>query len=117
MKQFVKTLDFHGDCFKYIGYTFPGLSEEKLKTEIFTGPQVRQLMKDSSFVVSMISKEAGAWKALTEVIKNFLGNKKVKNYKDLLEKLLSSFEEMGCNRYQTSLFEKSCRLFLKSLVA
>ena len=30
MKQFVKTLDFHEDCFKYICYTFPGLSEEQL---------------------------------------------------------------------------------------
>ena len=30
MKEFVKTLDFQGGCFKYISYTFPGLSEEKL---------------------------------------------------------------------------------------
>ena len=44
MKQFVRALDFHGDCFKYIGYTFPGLSEEKLKAGIFNGPQIRQLM-------------------------------------------------------------------------
>ena len=58
MKQFVKTLDFHGDCFKYIGYTFPRLSEEKLKAGIFNGPQIRQLMKDSSFVASMTSQEA-----------------------------------------------------------
>ena len=45
----------------------------------------------------MISKEARAWKALTEVIKNFLENKKAEIYKDLLEELLSSFEEIGCN--------------------
>ena len=31
------------------------------------------------------------------MIKNFLGNKKAENYKDLLEELLSGFEEMGCN--------------------
>ena len=31
------------------------------------------------------------------MIKNFLGNKKAENYKDLLEELLSSFEEMDCN--------------------
>ena len=41
MKQFVKALDFYGDGFKYIGYTFPGLSEEKLKAGIFNGPQIR----------------------------------------------------------------------------
>ena len=45
----------------------------------------------------MTSKKTRAWKALTEVIKNFLGNKKAGNHKDLLEELLSSFEEMGCN--------------------
>ena len=94
MKQFVKTLDFHGDCFKYIGYTFPGLSEEKLKAGIFNGLQIRQLMKDSNFVASMTSREVQAWKALTEVIKNLLGNKKAENYK---EELLSDFEEMGCD--------------------
>ena len=92
MKQFFRAFDFHGDCFKYIGYAFPGLSEEKLKAGIFNGPHIRQLIKDSSFVSSMTSKEA-----LTEVIKNFLGNKKAENYKDLLEELLSSFEEMPCN--------------------
>ena len=65
---------------------------------------------------SMTSEEAGSWKALTEVIKNFLGNKKAKNHKDLLKKLLSSCEEMGCNKYPTSLFEKPCRLFPKTLI-
>ena len=98
MKQFFEDLDFHGDCFKYeyIGYTFPGLSEEKLKAGIFNGPQIRQLIKDSSFVASMTFKEARAWIALTEVIKDFLGNKKAENYEDLLEELLLRFEEMGC---------------------
>ena len=28
--QFVEALDFHRDCFKYICYTFPELSEERL---------------------------------------------------------------------------------------
>ena len=97
MKQLVKALDFYGDCFKYIGYTFPGLNEEKLKAGIFNGPQIRQMIKDSSFVASMTSKEARAWKALREVIKNFLENKKAENYKNLLGELLSSFEEMSCN--------------------
>ena len=71
MKQFVKALDFHGDCFKDIGHTFPGLSKEKLKAGIFNEPQIRQLIKDSSFVASMTSKEARGWKAPTEVMKKF----------------------------------------------
>ena len=48
-------------------------------------------------MASMTSKEARAWKTLTKVVKNFLGNKKAGNHEDLLEELLSSFEEMGCN--------------------
>ena len=32
MKQFVKALHFHRDCFKYNCYTFPGLSREKAKS-------------------------------------------------------------------------------------
>ena len=47
-------------------------------------------------MASITFKETRAWKALTEVIKNFLGNKKAENYKDLLE-LLLSFKEMGYN--------------------
>ena len=82
--QYVKALDIQRDCFKYICYTFPGLSEEKLRAGIFNGPQIRQLINDSSFVASMNFKETKAWKALTEVIKTFLENKKAENYKDVL---------------------------------
>ena len=39
MKQYVKTLNKHGDCFKYICRKFPGLSIEKLKHGISDGPQ------------------------------------------------------------------------------
>ena len=34
MKQFVKALDKHGDCFNYIVKKFPGLSMEKMKAGI-----------------------------------------------------------------------------------
>ena len=94
-KQFVKALDFYVDCFQHICYTFPGLGEQKLKGGIFNGLQLRQMIKDSSFVALMTSKGTRACKALTEVIKNFLGNKKAENYKDLL----LSFE----------LFKKPCK--------
>lgn len=97
MKQYVKALNFYGECFKYICLVFPGLTELKLKAGIFNGPQIRQLLKDPNFVSSMSSKEARAWKAFVEIINNFLGNKKADNYQDLLQELLSSFEALGCN--------------------
>jgi len=31
------------------------------------------------------------------VVTDFLGNRRVDNYKDLLEELLSSYQKLGCN--------------------
>ena len=50
---------------------------ENIKAEIFNGPQIRQLMKDSHFASQMIQKESAAWTAFALVIKNFLGNYEV----------------------------------------
>ena len=48
IKQFVKALEKDGDCFKYIGMKFQGLTIEKLKAGIFDGPQIRKLMNDAN---------------------------------------------------------------------
>jgi hypothetical protein len=32
------------------------------------------------------------------VVKGFLGNRRADNYKDLVEKLLSSYQKLGCNK-------------------
>ena len=57
MKQFVKAIPKHGDCFKYLCKKFPGLSEAKLKEAIFVGPDIHKLMKDKEFETSMTTKE------------------------------------------------------------
>ena len=44
VKQFVKTLPT--DCFKYLILAFPGLPIEKIKTSVFHGSQICQLIKD-----------------------------------------------------------------------
>ena len=41
MKQFGKTLDKEGDCFKYLCVKFPVITEEKFKAGVFDGPQIR----------------------------------------------------------------------------
>ena len=38
IKQFVKAPNKDGDCFKYLRSRFQGLSDEKVKSGIFTGP-------------------------------------------------------------------------------
>ena len=87
MKQYVKALNKHGDCFKYICGKFLGLSSEKLKQRIFDGPQIRQLINDSEFVKSRTELEFSAWDSFVLVVKNFLGNFKAENYKELVEKI------------------------------
>jgi hypothetical protein len=46
MKQFVKVLSKDGLCIEYIVHKLPGLTMEKLKAEIFDGPQIIQLIND-----------------------------------------------------------------------
>ncbi|GFU51057.1 uncharacterized protein TNCV_2414851 [Trichonephila clavipes] len=57
MKQFVKALDKEGECFKYLCEQFLGLSDAKLKEDIFVGPDIRKLLKDETFVTKMEMKE------------------------------------------------------------
>ena len=70
---------------------------EKLKAGIFDGPQFRKLIQDPNFSSSMNDKELCAWDAFVHVIKNFLGNEKASNYKDLVANLLQSLQSIGAN--------------------
>ena len=97
MKQFVKALDKEGDCFQYICSAFPGLSYEKVKAGVFDGSHIRQLIKDQNFATSMTAVEKRAWEAFVSVVKNFLGNEKAENYKDMVETMLQSYHNLGCN--------------------
>ena len=116
MKQFVKVLDKSKRCFDYICFEFSGLSIEKKKTRVFDGPQIRQLLQDTSFVSSMNPIEARAWMAFANVIKDFLANKKTDNYKKLMAELLSSFQDWGCNmRIKVCLFKSLLDSFPENL--
>ena len=79
MKQYVKALNKHGDCFKYICRKFPGLSIEKLKQDIFDGPQICQLINDSEFVKSMTELEFSAWNSFVKTFWEILRQKIVRN--------------------------------------
>ena len=84
MKQFVKALPIDGCCFNYICNFFPRMSNEKLKAGAFDGPQIRKIMRDPGFVESMTVVESAAWISFSLVGKNFLGNTKADNYKELV---------------------------------
>ena len=57
MKQYVKSLNKGGECFKYICQKFSFLSHEKIKADMFDGSEIRQLLKDKGFTETMSSLE------------------------------------------------------------
>ena len=95
MKQFVKALDKHGDCFNYIVKKFPGLSIEKMKAGIFDGPQIRKLIPDQAFTSHMTAVQSAAWCSYVSVEREFLGNTKASNYRYLVDVMLRNFQALG----------------------
>ena len=83
MKQYVKSLDKGGKCFKYICQKFSFLSHEKIKAGVFDGPEIRQLLKDKEFIETMNSVEKNGWIAFSQVANNFLGITKSREYKEI----------------------------------
>lgn len=96
-KQFVKALDKNGSCLLYLLEKFPYISEVKIKEGIFTGPQIRTLLKDDNFDLQMTRVEKAAWLSFKDVVKNFLGSHKADNYKTIVEGLLKNYKKLGCN--------------------
>ena len=74
----------------------PGFSAAKLKEGIFVGPQIREVLKDTDFEELLNLKELRAWEAFKSVCSGFLGNTCVPDYQACIEKLLKSYEDMGC---------------------
>ena len=79
---------------KYAPVTKP--SQAKVKGGIFVGPQVKRLMQSDSFLEKSSVVERRAWKSFVSVVKGFLGNHKVPNFKDIVEELVNAHEKMGC---------------------
>ena len=76
MKQFVKSLQKGGYCFKYLCTKFSKLSETKLKEGVFTGPDIRKFLINIIFVESMNEKEKEVWVPFKDVVQKFWGNTK-----------------------------------------
>jgi len=54
---------------------------------IFTGSQIRDLIKDEYFDKVLQGNEKGAWDSLN-LVKGFLGNRRAQNYEELVNNLL-----------------------------
>ena len=80
-------------CLLTLVYCVP---RSKLKEGIFVGPQIRAVLKDTDFEELLNLKELRAWEAFKSVCSGFLGNTRVPDYQACIEKLLKSYEDMGC---------------------
>ena len=96
IKQYVKAMNKEGEAFNHLKVMFPTLSEAKINGGIFTGPDIRKMMKSSDFALKMTSVERHAWTSFKDVVSGFLGNTKVPNYKHVIKTMLSDFKKMGC---------------------
>ena len=97
MKNFVKSLDVKGPAFTYLCGKFPRLTFEKVKAGVFIGPQIRRLSKDQQFEAVLSDKEKAAWLNFEKVSNGFLGNFKAAYFTELVQDLVDSYEQLGCN--------------------
>ena len=60
-------------------------------TGVLNGPDIRTLIKVDDFNDFLTTEQLSAWKKITAVIANFLGNHRVENYKELVRDMIKSF--------------------------
>ena len=91
----LQKLKSDSETIKHVQAMFPKLSEAKVKSGIFTGPQIRQML-GSKELDKMNDLERDAWQSFCEVVHGFLGRNKADNYEDLVEAFLQSYCKLGC---------------------
>ena len=87
-EKFCKDHELSISCLYLLTRIFSILSEVKLKECISIGPQIRGLIKDEYSDILIQGDGMSAWETFKCVVKEFLGNRSVKNYQDFVNKLL-----------------------------
>lgn len=64
------------------------LSEAIIKVEKFVGPNIKKLIPDPVFILSLNDEEKEVWTSFDAVTDNLFGNYKSAQYIDLVEKWL-----------------------------
>ena len=72
------------------------MSAEKVEKDVFVGPKIRKLTKDTQFLSNMMNVEKKAWLSYIEIASKFFGNTKDSDYKKFVEYMLACFEALGC---------------------
>ena len=97
MKNFVRALDREGRGFAFLQQKFQQKSMEKFKAGIFDGPQIRELIKNTSFDNALNPAELSVWLSLKSVIVNFLGNHRSSQYWKVVDELMENFRQIGAH--------------------
>lgn len=71
MKQFVKKLHQKSEAFVFLKNFFPKLSEEKVKTGIFVGAQIKKIFSIEEFLKLLTSVEKKSWNSFKAVVSVF----------------------------------------------
>jgi len=58
---------------------------------------IRQLFKDQQFEAVLSDKEKAAWQSFEKVSNGFLENFNAANFRELVQDLVNSYEQLGCN--------------------
>ena len=95
MKNFVKALDTKDREFAFLHQKFQQKSMEKIKAGIFDGPQIRELIKDTSFDDALNPAELFSWFFLKSAIANFLCNHGSSRYENVVDELMVNFRQIG----------------------
>jgi hypothetical protein len=72
------------------------LSETRLKEGVFVGPDIRKLIFDKDFLLTITEVEREAWIAFNSVVTKFLGNNKDPGYVTIVANMLEKFKILGC---------------------
>jgi uncharacterized protein (DUF2344 family) len=88
-------MDKESDGFAYLMQEFPKVSETKKKEGIFVCPQITQLFEQQDVSTKSDSTERRAWKANENICRNFLGNKNGENYSEIVQVLISSYNNIS----------------------
>jgi hypothetical protein len=72
------------------------LSAAKRKEGLFGGLDIRKLMFDEDFLLTMTKVERQCWIALKIVVTKFLGNSKGPNYVTIVANMLEKLKVLGC---------------------
>src|SRR5271170_4245554 len=79
----------------FMQHTFSNISDAKLTAGVFTGPQIREIVKDNNFDAALNNKERSAWMSFKSVVSNFLGNRKSDCFVEIANDL-HHYSAKGC---------------------